>query len=351
MVRALGLVVVVTLAACGETTRDGGGGGAATSGAVSSPTPTPTPSTFWTNVVGTTACGVVRAFTAPTASAPGSIDIGSRHYAIAAGVRPPMPGQVNVGAAQCVWGGIDAPIGPFGAGAEPIEQWRCGRVRDFAAPTSTAAGHVALLEYWSLGLLSLPIPAGVALPSAMPFDTYRCVVPEVDPASGDAVARQLSDVLADVEVHCGVVKAFTPPSATTAGAIRLGSRSIALREGTPYQRDPAGSPADPTSVGQVLCFNALLDDRGEVVRYGPHHALGQPDANGNLPGICGRAGEAFRAPSANADGYIGFSLRSTIFRIPAGAPIGTVPPCVVLHVDANGDLVAPAGKTPGPVGF
>jgi len=308
---------------------------------------------MWSARTGTMVCGIVRSYLAPTATTAGALEIGSRRYTLAVGERMGAAFPVTAGAAQCVWGGIDAPIGPLGASTQRFDLGLCGRVRAFAPSTTAAPGRIEILEYWSLARLSLPIAAGVDL-GAPAFDSYRCMTVHADPVTGDATVQGLSEALADVALACGVVKAFAPPTTSAAGSITVGSHVITLPAGTPYQRDPAGARTDPTAVGQVLCFNALLDDAGTVRRYGPHFSLAQPDGAGNVgAGMCGREA-GFRAPTAGAAGYIAISIKFPPFVIPATATITTAPPCVTLHVDQNGDLVVPAPATPDPgrvVGF
>ena len=312
------------------------------------PTPTPMPSSYWVNRVGTTACGLVRGYVAPTATADGRLEIGSHTYVLPSGVRANSAFPITIGSPQCVWGGINAPLGPIGTGSEPLQQWRCGRVRAFVAPNSSTAGHIDLFEYWSLGVVSLPIITST-WPATPPFDAYRCVTTAIDPASGDAVAQGPTDTLADVALACGLVKSFVAPTASTRGSITVGSHAIDLPASTPYQGDPAGSPGDLTAVGQVICFRGIVDDAGVLRRYGPNMMWGRPDASGRISGECGGRGAAFEAPTASDPGLIAYAINRPPYPIPSGAPISTLPPCIVLQLDANGDLFAPAGKTPEPV--
>jgi len=313
--------------------------------------PTPTlpalPSSQWVASVGTTVCGGVRAYRAPTATIAGILQVGSRSYTLAPGERPHGVVDLAIGGRACVWGGIDAPF-TGESGADVLFGPRCGRVRGVVPPTPNGFGRIDIVEYWSLGALSVDIRDAQALSRMPPVDAYVCLALDVDQATGDAFLVGFVDTLADVELACGVVKSFAPPTVSADGSITIGTRTIAIPAGLTYRGDPAGARSDTTTVGEVMCFNALLDDQGRIVRYGPHSRFGAPGPNGTTVAMCGRVA-LFVPPSAGSDGRIAFSLHSDVMRIPAGAPIATPPPCVERRVAPNGDLIAPAGKTPEPV--
>lgn len=323
-----------------------------------SPTPpaglTPGPNAVpWRVANGITACGIVRAYVPATATSAGSLTIGTRTYPIAPGTAgagsngfPP-----KVDSAMCVWGGLGgtAAVAP---NADPLGPYRCGRVRDYVASTASASGHVRILEYWSDGELDLVVPPGTAL-SALRFDDYRCFTVDAPNPSGDAVTTGRDTRLADADLACGQVRSYAPATATTPGAITVGSRTFGIPAGITYQMDPAGARSDPIAPGVVLCLRGQLDDAGAIARYGPVRVFGAPGPTGQFSGgMTGRV-VAFKAPTASADGFVALALNGVPFRIPAGTTLTAKADAYMrtydLGLDAQGDMIATGDKDEPPV--
>jgi hypothetical protein len=351
--RRLLLLAAVLIAACGTTKSQSGPDAslAPTPAAGLSPGPNAIP---WRVANGITACGVVRAYSAATATAPGSLRIGSRTFAIAPGTAaagssgfPPA-----VDKPMCIWGGLDG--SPATApNADPLEVYRCGRVRDFAAPTAGATGRLKTLDYWSDGEAEFIVPIGAQL-GTLRYDDYRCFTLSVD-AAGDAVAVTRDVRQADADLACGRVRGYAPATASTPGVIGIGSKTFGIPAGVTYLMDPAGARNDPIAIGQITCLRAMLDDAGAIARYGPVNVMSQPGANGLIGGgICGRI-VAFKAPTATVDGFVAFALNGSLVRIPSATKLTPLADryqrCYDLALDAQGDMIAVMDKDQPPVGF
>jgi len=115
-------------------------------------------------------CGVVSAFTAPSASAPGSVTVGGQTIPIAAGASLSGADLLKAGANVCVSGsnnsagqlttGSVGPNGASGAGAGATSTTNisvCGVVSAFNHATASAPGSV------TIGGENIPIAAGAAL--------------------------------------------------------------------------------------------------------------------------------------------------------------------------------------------
>ena len=111
-------------------------------------------------------CGVVTAFTAPTATAAGSVTIGGTTFTLAAGAQVPGGGDPArafvVGPAQCIAGQLNA-AGAFTTFvSSPMGSTFCGTVLSFTPATATAAGSITL-QNGPNAAMSLPVAAGTTL--------------------------------------------------------------------------------------------------------------------------------------------------------------------------------------------
>lgn len=89
-------------------------------------------------------CGRVNAFTAPTATASGSIQLGTSTFILAAGSLPnPAAPNLPVGAIVCLSGQQNA-AGEFLAESVLVGDTWCGTVTAFAAPTASSRGSLTL---------------------------------------------------------------------------------------------------------------------------------------------------------------------------------------------------------------
>jgi len=135
-------------------------------------------------------CGRINAFTEPTASAPGSVTIGTRTVAMAtsvafyprSGVAPP-----NLGGIGCVTGELGS-SGAFitvtAAGHPFMAPYpQCGTVQSFRAATATTAGRIELGGGANESQQTLRIPPGRQLP-ADSASGHRCFNQELN-AQGD----------------------------------------------------------------------------------------------------------------------------------------------------------------------
>lgn len=89
-------------------------------------------------------CGRVNAYTAPTATASGSIQLGTATFILAAGsLRNPPPPNLVVGATVCLSGEQNA-AGEFLAQTVLVGDTLCGTVTAFAAATASSRGSLTL---------------------------------------------------------------------------------------------------------------------------------------------------------------------------------------------------------------
>ncbi len=117
-------------------------------------------------------CGTVTAYTAPTATAPGSITIGASTFVLASGattVGAPTstpPPTAPIGFGTCINGPRNA-AGAFTAFSfSPMNAGICGAVSGYQPATASAAGSITLTNGTTTAPSTLPITAGVTLTPA-----------------------------------------------------------------------------------------------------------------------------------------------------------------------------------------
>lgn len=119
----------------------------------------------------------------------GSITIGTRRYAIAAGTEYPLVNAApRVGSTTCLSGSLDASGALVEYAAQPgMPGCTGGAIADYRAPTAAADGLIRLGAGLSLTPESyrFAIPAGTAMPADVASGRY-CFVLAVD-AAGDAI--------------------------------------------------------------------------------------------------------------------------------------------------------------------
>jgi hypothetical protein len=122
---------------------------------------------------------------------------------------------------------------------------------------------------------------------------------------------------------CGLVKAYTPPTAATAGSISIGSKTIALAVADRV-------PADQAAVGQLMCLHQTVTTAGPVLELLP---LPTP--------LCGTGDSLpFDASAPNridlqiAPGFRAIFLTAPGLRLPSVAPGSRL--CFETGVNAEG---------------
>ena len=166
------LVLVGLLAACGSPVTIASPTATSSATTTTAPptvvaaTPSPTPSAAATPGLAFQGypCGRVTAYTPPTATAAGSIQIGTTTFAAVAGSLPNPPPPIAIGAVLCLTGRLDS-SGAFTSltASDMGEQMACGTVTGFTPASATAAGSITLRTNASW---TLPVRAGVTVSSA-----------------------------------------------------------------------------------------------------------------------------------------------------------------------------------------
>lgn len=286
-------------------------------------------------------CGRIGAFTAATSSTDGGITIGTRTYVLRAdAIYSRSGGNVEalvVGREICLNGTLDQSGAFVQYTGHGIPRPYCGRVHELRAPTASAAGSLVIQD---TGVATFPIPTGTDLSDDVPtpFGTYKCYSLAVD-APGDAyvtgrVIRTVDRVVTRFQI-CGRVLEYLRATLAAAGAVRIGSRAMAIERGFVYTGDPAGDRTDRTVVGADVCLTGGLSATGELIDF-----ITQPFRDRT----CGTAG-SYRAPSASTDGLLVLSVPSNPDYLRLVVPIGTdLSPvaaggdiCVSYAVNAAGD--------------
>ncbi len=226
------------------------------------PSPTSTASPF--GAIPREACGVVTAWTAPTATSPGGVTIGSRSHSVAAGTRHGATGfTLAIGTRRCLFGGLDNDA-TLSVGAGPLTDRVCGTLLSFRPASTVADGELWVLEF---GALALRIPAATDLGSPL-VGAKRCFATDVD-AKGDAIATaRVSNALFESEtLWCGKVTGYAPSTAAGVGTLSVGTRSWLIEPGVEHATDYPKYRGDNTSAGQLACVDGAVNDRGRLVRY------------------------------------------------------------------------------------
>jgi hypothetical protein len=185
-------------------------------------------------------CGRVNAYARPTATAPGSVTIGTRTAGIAAGVTPSTDPQPT--ATMCVRGELNA-SGAFTSltVAPYIPPYpHCGPVVSFRPATATAAGEIVQAQDGVR--YTLVIPAGLEL-TAGSDRGYRCFNQELT-VSGDLVVAGVQPLPSGFR---------TPPASVG----RLPS-TAADSEATPAIQERTGSTDNVPYVGLIAAIAAAV---------------------------------------------------------------------------------------------
>jgi hypothetical protein len=309
----------------------------------------------------TTFCGRIAAFTPATATADGSITVGSRTFVLRADAIYSAVGQnrlnLVVANSVCLTGARDA------AGAftqylgNPMPSAYCGTVTSFTPATASTDGSVEIRD---VGVVRFAIVRGTDVgsdPTGKPRTCFRLALD----ARGDAVvtARILpvpERTVQRVAGVCGLMSAWTVPERTpglaqlihnTAGAITVGTHTYAIAAGTIYSLVNA-APV----LGQPTCLSGSLDASGTLIEYG---------AQPGLPACMSGTIAEYRPPTATAAGLIRFGVSGSAVpytddsyrfvipagtRIPADATSGGY--CFTLALGPGGNAIVTGATIPAP---
>ena len=282
-------------------------------------------------------CGTLRAHSAATATADGSLRVGSRAYPIASGVTVGNGGvEVAIGRNLCVTASIGLTSGRLVRylffmmlNGDRV----CGNI---VRPTSTET-FAMRADFGELTFLRSTPAIAIDNPGMR-----ACYAFQVESASGDLFATAklpVRDAFSDRErvTKCGTVSVYVPATAASSGQITVGSRSFRIAAGTTYTGDPAGDRTDRTTVGQATCLSSTLDTGGAIVEY---------ITRAMETSITGTA-SAYAPPFGSGPGVAILSYVSRYeLRIPAAIDAaidvarGTY--CYSATVDASGDMTAGA---------
>ena len=203
-------------------------------------------------------CGVLTAFQAATANAPGSITVGGQTFPIAAGTTLNGQDLLRLGSDVCLSGSLNA-SGQINNGTVTANAGGsvsvCGTVTAFTPASANAPGSI------TIGGQTIPIAVGVVLAGQ---DQIR--VGNTYCLSGDLNAQgQVRDGTITAQVGggssvniCGVVTAFQAATANTAGSITIGGQTIVIAPGTTL------TGQDVVNTGDNYCLQGGVDASGRI---------------------------------------------------------------------------------------
>lgn len=287
-------------------------------------------------------CGTLKEHRPATASAAGSLTMGTRIYAVAPGTQVGNAGvEIAVGRDLCVTGSVGRTSGQllrYTFFWLPPDGQVCGNVLSSSPASVTISAD--------FGALTLALGPGVASPQ---HGIRVCYVIEIAKPSGDATAVRSQPVDTNNErewvSHCGTVNAYAPATAAAPGSITVGSKSWRIASGTGYTGDPVGDRTDRTTVGSNMCLRATLSDGREIIEY-VTTAMSRE--------ISGTASE-YTPPAGDRPGVLVLSYRSHFeLKVPPAiadaAELGRGTHCYSIGVDSSGDAIATALIQCAPVG-
>ena len=256
-------------------------------------------------------CGVVSAYTAATASAPGSITIGESTIPIAAGTAIDGAGIVHAGADLCLHGtvnGFGQLTAPSSVSANATTTIHvCGVVSAFTSATTSSAGSI------TIGGQTIPIAAGTGIDGSglITLGTDLCLNGTLD-GSGHLVVPSSVSAGATASLNvCGVVTAYTAATASTPGSITIGGQTIPIAAGTNI--DGSGL----VTIGANLCLNGSRNASGQLVP--PSSVAVNATSTVNVCGVV----SAFTPATASAPGSV--TIGGQTFSIAPGTTLGFSP--------------------------
>lgn len=264
-------------------------------------------------------CGTVSAYTAATASAPGSVTIAGQQIPVAAGAALNGSGLLTTGANVCLNGTANAAgqlqNGTVTANANATVSV-CGVVSAYTAATSTVPGSITIAGQ------TFPIAAGTTLNGAanLVAGTNACLQAVLN-ASGQISSGGVTvNASAGVNV-CGVVTAYTAATSSAPGSITIAGITFPIAAGTTF----AGSTA--VAVGANLCLNLVIGGGGTI-----QGGTGSPNPGGGSSVSGGVT--SYTPPTATTSGSI--TIGGTTFSIAPGTTLNVqTPGALAAHIVFN----------------
>ncbi len=277
-------------------------------------------------------CGVVSAYTPATALTAGSVTIGGQTIPIAAGTTLAGQNLLTIGNNVCLNGTLNGAgqvssggVTANASGGTTINV--CGDVTNFTAATANAPGSI------TIGGQTFPIAAGTTLTGQnnIVLGSPYCLSGTLN-ANGQLSNGTLTANASGSVNVCGVVSAYTPATALTAGSVTIGGQTIPIAAGTTL----AGQ--NLLTIGNNVCLNGTLNGAGQVSSGG----VTANASGGTTINVCGDVTN-FTAATANAPGSI--TIGGQTFPIAAGTTLtgqnnivlGS-PYCLSGTLNANGQL-------------
>ncbi|HET7452492.1 MAG TPA: DUF5666 domain-containing protein, partial [Thermoanaerobaculia bacterium] len=287
-------------------------------------------------------CGVVSAYTAATATAPGSITIGGQTFPIAIGTTISNADLITAGADLCLAATVDGAgqiVLPSSVSANATTTVTiCGVVSAYTAATAAAPGSI------TIGGRTFTIAAGTTISNAdlITAGADLCLAATVDGAGQIVLPSSVSANASTTVTICGVVSAYTAATATLPGSITIDGRHLTIAAGSTIAN------ADQIALGAALCLHATLNGAGQIIAPSSVSADVQ-----SMVSVCGTV-TAFTAATATAPGSI--TIDGQTFTIAAGTQLdgtGTIHVgadfCLHATLDVSGEInggsIAPAGES------
>ncbi|MFN8498643.1 MAG: carboxypeptidase regulatory-like domain-containing protein [Anaerolineae bacterium] len=201
-------------------------------------------------------CGVVTAFQAATANAPGSITIGAVTYPIAIGTLLQGQDAVRTGDNVCLSATVNA-SGQISGGQITINAGGnvnvCGVVSAYTAATALTAGSV------TIGGQTIPIAAGTTLTGQdlLTIGSNVCLSGTLNGVGQVSSGGVTANAGGTVNV-CGVVTAFQAATAIVPGSITIGGQTFPIAAGTTL------TGQDNVNLGSSYCLSGTLNASGQL---------------------------------------------------------------------------------------
>lgn len=204
-------------------------------------------------------CGRVTRYTAPTATADGSVTVGTRRFVARAGSLPEGPPAIAVGVVLCLTGEVDA-SGAFTRlrAAGLGEQAACGAVTAFTPTTSTTRGTLAIQPHL---IWTLPVRTGTTFTQSQLAGAH-CYKFEIDADGNAEIVGYHGPVQPNPAVPSATPVRQLPSTSTTPRTRRCrvsdadGRNDRGVRHiGIPaIAAIPLDAPSNPRKAGAPLVF-------------------------------------------------------------------------------------------------
>ncbi|MCW5853309.1 MAG: carboxypeptidase regulatory-like domain-containing protein [Anaerolineae bacterium] len=203
-------------------------------------------------------CGVLTAFQAATANAPGSITVGGQTFPIAAGTSLTGQDLLRLGSDVCLSGALNA-NGQINNGTVTANAVgsisMCGTVTAFTPASANTPGSI------TIGGQTIPIATGVTLAGQdqVRVDNTYCVSADLNAQGQIRDGTITAQVGGGSSVNiCGVVTAFQAATANAAGSITIGGQTIVIAPGTVL------TGQDVVNTGDNYCLQGGVDASGRI---------------------------------------------------------------------------------------